>query len=215
MPSTNRENRYKLEFIDNENLDIADIEPLNSEYRSDKNSALNNEETKYDSDQEPVVSELEADILTATKIHDKLAQLWLPILRKGIHKEAKEKLLKEYLIPENCSLLQAPKLNPEISAAVSEGTRTRDKRVEAVQQQLGEGISALNKGLELLLDDCKDRLQAVKFLSDSCRILCDLHFVETEASKKFVTPGLDKSYINIMQEVDRDEVDLEISLQKK
>ncbi|CAK1601472.1 unnamed protein product [Parnassius mnemosyne] len=203
---------------DNENLDIADIEPLNSEYRSDKNSALNNEETKYDSDQEPVVSELEPDILTALgetteetsklgpKIHDKLAQLWLPILRKGIHKEAKEKLLKEYLIPENCSLLQAPKLNPEISAAVSEGTKTRDKRVEAVQQQLGQGISALNKGLELLLDDGKDRLQAVKFLSDSCRILCDLHFVETEARKKFVTPGLDKSFINIMQEVDRDDL---------
>ncbi|CAG4984339.1 unnamed protein product, partial [Parnassius apollo] len=50
---------------DNENLDNADIEPLNSEYPSGKNSALNNEETKYDSDQEPVVSELEPDILTA------------------------------------------------------------------------------------------------------------------------------------------------------
>ncbi|CAG5017281.1 unnamed protein product [Parnassius apollo] len=50
---------------DNENLDNADIEPLNSEYPSGKNSALNNEETKYDSDQEPVVSELEPDILIA------------------------------------------------------------------------------------------------------------------------------------------------------
>ncbi|CAG5019725.1 unnamed protein product [Parnassius apollo] len=69
----------------NENLDNADIEPLNSEYPSGKNSALNNEETKYDSDQEPVVSELEPDILTAfgetteetpklgPKLHEKLA----------------------------------------------------------------------------------------------------------------------------------------------
>lgn len=139
-------------------------------------------------------------------IHEKLSQLWLPILRKGLNKEAKDKLNKEYLIPENCPLLQAPKLNPEISAAVAEGTRTRDKRVEAVQQQLGQGIAALNKGLELLLDDSKDRLQTIKFLSDSCRLLCDLHHTETEARKKFVTPGLDKSFLNIMQDVDRDEM---------
>ncbi|PZC81928.1 hypothetical protein B5X24_HaOG211714 [Helicoverpa armigera] len=32
----------------------------------------------------------------------------------------------------------APKLNPEISAAVTEAARSRDKRVESVQQQLGQ-----------------------------------------------------------------------------
>lgn len=161
---------------------------------------------------------MDPDILTALgepteetpkfgpKIHEKLSRLWLPILRKGMEKESKEKLVKEYPIPENCPLLQAPKLNPEISAAVNEGTRTRDKRVESVQQQLGQSISALNKGLELLLDDGTDRLQAIKFFSDSCRLLCDLHFTETEARKKFVTPGLDKSFLNIMQDVERDEM---------
>lgn len=139
-------------------------------------------------------------------MHDNLSQLWLPILRKGMNKEAKDKLLKDYLIPENCPLLQAPKLNPEISAAIPEGSRNRDKRIESTQQQLGQGIAALNKGLELLLDEGKDRLQAVKFLSDSSRLLCDLHFVETEARKKMITPGLDKTFLNVMQDIDRDEM---------
>lgn len=167
---------------------------------------------------DPPPPELDPEILNALgeateetpkfepKIHDSLSRLWLPILRKGMTKETKEKLVKEYLTPENCPLLLAPKLNPEISAAVSEGTRIRDEKVEAVQQQLGQGITALNKGLELLLDDGKDRLQAIKYLSDSCRLLCDLHFVETDARKKFVTPGLDKFFLNIMQDVDRDEM---------
>ncbi|XP_045767232.1 uncharacterized protein LOC123868715 [Maniola jurtina] len=167
---------------------------------------------------EPAVPELDPDILSALgettievpkfgpKIHDKLSCLWLPILKKGLNKDVKEKLVKEYLIPENCSLLQAPKLNPEISAAVVEGARTRDKRVETVQQQLGQGITALNKGLELLLDDGQNRIQAIKFLSDSCRILCDLHHVETESRKKFITPGLDKAFLNIIQDVDRDDL---------
>lgn len=168
---------------------------------------------------EPTAPELDSDILSALgetteeapkygpKIHEKLSGLWSPILKKGLNKEAKEKLVKEYLIPENCSLLQAPKLNPEISAAVAEGARTRDKKVEAVQQQLGQGIAALNKGLELLLDeDSKARLQVIKFLSDSCRILCDLHYTETQARKKFITPGLDKAFLNIIQDVDRDDL---------
>lgn len=178
----------------------------------------NLEESNQGEGSEEQTPELDPDTLTALgetteeaptlgpKIHDTLSGLWLPILRKGINKEAKEKLLKEYPIPENCTLLQAPKLNPEISAAVTEAARSRDKRVEAVQQQLGQGIVALNKGLELLLDDGKDRLQAVKFLSNSCRLLCDLHHHETEARKRFITPSLDKSFLNIMQDVDRDEL---------
>ncbi|XP_013174283.1 PREDICTED: uncharacterized protein LOC106122742 [Papilio xuthus] len=107
------------------------------------------------------------------KIHDKLAQLWQKILRKGLGKEAKDKLVKSYLISKNRSLLQAPKMNPEISAAVSDVSRRRDKKIKAVQQQLGQGISALTKGLELLLDD-GNKLQAISFLSNSCRLLCDL-----------------------------------------
>ncbi|XP_047531425.1 uncharacterized protein LOC125067091 [Vanessa atalanta] len=46
--------------------------------------------------------------------------------------DTKEKLMKEYTILENCSLLQAPTLNPEILAAIAETTRNRDKKVEAV-----------------------------------------------------------------------------------
>lgn len=163
------------------------------------------------------IPDLDPDILSALgeaaedapkfgeKIHDNLARLWLPILRKGIEKEAKEKLIKQYQIPENCILLQAPKLNPEIAATISDSTRNKDKRVESAQQQLGLGITALNKGLSLLLENDSERVKAIKFLSDSCRILCDLHHVDTEVRKKFMTPGLDKAFLNLMQGVDRDE----------
>lgn len=65
---------------------------------------------------------------------------------------------------------------------------------------------ALNKGLELLLDSGQNRLEAIKHLSDSCRLLCDEHFTETEARKKFVTPGLNKTFLNIVQDVERYEM---------
>ncbi|XP_049869650.1 uncharacterized protein LOC126370261 [Pectinophora gossypiella] len=164
-----------------------------------------------------MIPELDPDILSALgetteetpkfgeKIHDKLAQLWQPILRKGLTKEVKEKLIKQFAVPENCPLLQAPKLNPELLAAVSEPTRFKDKRVEQVQQQLGLGLTALNKGLSLLLEPDGERVLAIKHLSDSCRILCDLHFLETEARKRFITPGLEKTFLSIIKDVERDD----------
>ncbi|XP_049887054.1 uncharacterized protein LOC126381642 [Pectinophora gossypiella] len=190
------------------------IEEISQENKPDTEESA----TGNDPQEEPSEPELDLEILAALgdaiddapkfgpKVHDKLARLWQPILKKGLDKEAKDKLLKQYLIPENCALLQAPKLNPEIAAAVSDATRARDKRVESVQQQLGIGISALTQGLHLLLDDDGNRLQSIKLLSESCRVLCDLHFVETAARKKFVTTGLDKSFLNLIQEVDRDEM---------
>lgn len=140
------------------------------------------------------------------KILDNLARLWTPILRTGLSKESKDTLLKKYLIPENCPLLLPPALNPEISAAISEPSRARDKRVESIQQQLGLGVTAINRALVLLFNGDNNKLEAIKVLSDSCRILCDLHHVETVARKKFITTGLDKSFKTMVQGVNRDEM---------
>ncbi|KAL4719604.1 hypothetical protein ACJJTC_004648 [Scirpophaga incertulas] len=123
---------------------------------------------------------------------------------KGIQKESKEILLKEYNVPNNCKLLKAPTLNAEIAAAISDIIRTRDKKIEIKQDQLGLGITAINRAISLLLTG-EDKIHAVKILSDGCRILSDLHFVETQVRKKLITPGLDKSFLSVIQDQDRDE----------
>ncbi|XP_073953664.1 uncharacterized protein [Choristoneura fumiferana] len=139
------------------------------------------------------------------KIHGNLASLWLPLLRKGLPKDSKDKLLKEYLIPENCTLLQAPRLNAEISAAITEMARNRDKKIETAQQQLGIGITAINRAMTILLTG-DDKVKAIKLLSDSCRILSDLHYCETQARTKMIAPGLAKPFLNIIQDTERDEM---------
>ncbi|XP_063530073.1 uncharacterized protein LOC134741287 [Cydia strobilella] len=137
-------------------------------------------------------------------IHDSLASLWLPLLKKGLPKENKEKLLKSYLVPENCKLLQSPKLNAEISAAVSEIVRGRDKKLSGFQQQLGAGITALNKGMEILLN-CDNKAQALTHFSDSCRILTDLHCASTKDRIKLLTPSLEKNILHVIQDSERDD----------
>lgn len=170
------------------------------------------------SSEEPPV-ELDAEFLAALgdsaddvptygeKIQQDLAQRWLPLLSKGIPKEKKEALVKEHTIPENCKLLRAPTLNAEISAAISDIARARDKKLEINQNQLGLGISAVGKGLSLLLtnDDKQKKVQAIKSIADGCRILSDLHYNETAARVKLITPGLDKAFLHVIQDVKRDE----------
>ncbi|KAI5634814.1 hypothetical protein NE865_12456 [Phthorimaea operculella] len=141
-------------------------------------------------------------------IHQNLADRWLPILRRGLSTENRDSLLKELTIPENCKLLRAPTLNPEISAAISESARTRDKKFEKAQQQLGLGISTLNRALTLLVTGCEDKeskVKVIKMLSDSCRVLTDLHYIETQARIKAITPALDKAFVHVVENVERDE----------
>lgn len=143
--------------------------------------------------------------LYGENIHHSLAQRWIPILKKGLAKDIKDKVLKEYLIPENCKLLKAPTLNPEVKAAVPEIVINRDKNIQSKQDQLGLGISALNKAITLLLLG-EDKIQAIKILSDSCRILTDLHYVETQVRTRLITPCLDKSFTPLIKDHERDEM---------
>ncbi|CAH0723416.1 unnamed protein product, partial [Brenthis ino] len=137
-------------------------------------------------------------------IHDDLAKRWLPIIKKGLSKDIKEKLNKEYLVPENFKLLRPPTLNTEIITALAETVKSRDKKLKTNQQQLAMGITAANKALHLLLSN-GDKAEAVKHLSNCCRILLDLHALETKWRRILVTMSLDKSFQQIVQDSERDD----------
>ncbi|XP_061711705.1 uncharacterized protein LOC133520999 [Cydia pomonella] len=113
---------------------------------------------------------------------------------------------KDYLVPDNCRLLQAPKLNVEISAAVPDMVRNRDKNLATTQQQLGHGIAAVNRAMDILIK-CVDAngIEAMKHLSNGCRILCDLHASSTQSRIKLITPSLDKTFLQVIQDTERDD----------
>ncbi|KOB74840.1 Reverse transcriptase and recombinase [Operophtera brumata] len=183
-------------------------------------NAIPNEDLAGPSNQEETdgsaVPDLDPELLSALgestsdtpdygeNIHDNLSRLWLPLLKKGMPKENKDKLLNEYVIPDNCRLLQAPNLNAEISAAVPDMVRNRDKTLKATQQQLGSGITAINRAIDLLLKS-DNKVQAMKHLSNGCRLLCDSHYTATQNRIKLVAPSLDKSFLHMISESERDD----------
>lgn len=139
-------------------------------------------------------------------IHDSLSQLWTPLLKNGLPENYKEKLNMKYLVPENCKFLQAPKLNLEISNVITESVRSYDNNLVTAQQQLGVGLVAINRALDVLLTRNGNHvIEAIKYLSDACRLLSDLHHMKTQARIEHIVPNLDRSFFVVVQDTARDE----------
>ncbi|KAJ8727384.1 hypothetical protein PYW07_001503 [Mythimna separata] len=137
-------------------------------------------------------------------INKDLARIWDTILKHGLTKENKLKLEKN--VPENCCLLKAPMLNPEIIASVSDTIINRDKKIETEQNQLGMGLTILGEALSMLINDNNtNRLKLISQLSDAARILTDLHYIQTKSRKNLIFPALDKKILEIVKEVERDD----------
>lgn len=126
-------------------------------------------------------------------IHKDVAARWLDIIKKGLNKESKEQLAKDYLIPENCELLIPPILNPEAKAALTEPSIKRDASLMIRQKQLGNALAALAPAIEIIISKDFDqslRTKLLKPVNDACRILCDMHHSETVIRKKFVVSSI-------------------------
>ncbi|KAJ8704371.1 hypothetical protein PYW08_013095 [Mythimna loreyi] len=92
--------------------------------------------------------------------------------------------------------------------------RNRDKKIELSQQLLGAGITAVNRAMTVLMTS-DEKIQAIKMLSDSCRILSHLHHTYTQARIKMVTPGLEKSFLNVIKDNERDSTLFGLKLSEK
>ncbi|XP_036150064.1 uncharacterized protein LOC118647976 [Monomorium pharaonis] len=76
------------------------------------------------------------DRVLAPSIPKSIAVRLEDILKKGLPKEEKEKLIKEHAPPKNCTLIDPPKLNDEIKVSVMETTTKRDDRIIEKQKKL-------------------------------------------------------------------------------
>lgn len=139
-------------------------------------------------------------------IPEEISKRWGRILCEGLNKDQKKALGEKICVPENFQLVKAPKLNPEISAVLIESTRNRDKRLEAAQNYLGLGISAVTALTSSLIEKDMDKMDIIKRLSETNQILLDLHFENTINRRKLITYTLDKKFQDVVQDVKRDKM---------
>lgn len=136
-------------------------------------------------------------------VHEAISSRWLGILSKGVEKEFKEKMLKEYLVPGNCDLLATPVLNPEAKVAVTDFMAKRDQSLSQRQQQLGTALSALAQATEMVISK-ESTEKILKPLSDACRLLCDNHYQDTKTRRSLIVsalkPDLRETLVNTVRD---------------
>lgn len=126
------------------------------------------------------------------KIHNDLSVRWNHILTSGLQKETRKELLEKYLIPENCTNIDAPVLNPETKAALSEILLKKDKSLETKQKQRAAAISCLGQALTRLLEVGIKDAAIIRPLLDAARLTCDLQHTDSLIRRSFICSTLKK-----------------------
>ncbi|CAH2207500.1 jg4303, partial [Pararge aegeria aegeria] len=84
-------------------------------------------------------------------LHKDLNARWNHILIKGLDKEVRSELCKQYIPPQNCGNIRAPKLNPVIQHFLSDVNKKKEVFNENKQNQLSSCLSALGQALNKIL----------------------------------------------------------------
>ncbi|XP_063385762.1 uncharacterized protein LOC134671841 [Cydia fagiglandana] len=119
-----------------------------------------------------------------------VASRWQDIIKKGMNKDDRDKIMKKYPAPDNCKIIGAPKMNLEAQVAAGETLVHRDKAIEMKQNEVSCALTAIGLALNKL---ClvPGNEEVIMFLSDSARLLCDYQHRESQLRKMFIISGLE------------------------
>lgn len=125
-------------------------------------------------------------------IQAELAVRWEHIATSGLSKDIKKELLEKYFLPENCLKIGAPKLNPEIKAALSDTLVKKDSAIESKQNQRAIAISCISQALTMIFASDQKDADVIKYLIDGTRLLCDSQYIESMSRRSFVSSSIKK-----------------------
>lgn len=76
---------------------------------------------------------------------------WTDLFKAGLPKEEKSLLLKKYGTPENCPIINPPKLNLEVKVSLQEPVTSRDSRLVDKQEKITVSLAVLGLTVSELL----------------------------------------------------------------
>ncbi|KAH9641144.1 hypothetical protein HF086_013001 [Spodoptera exigua] len=111
---------------------------------------------------------------------------------EGLSRENRNQLLNTYLVSNNCKLIGAPVLNPELKAALSEPVIKRDKAIEAKQKVTAAAIACLGQVISLTISSKEKDTNLLRLLMDTSRMLCDCQHSDTLTRRNYVISSIKK-----------------------
>lgn len=139
-------------------------------------------------------------------IHPELAVRLEHIATIRLSKETRKELLDKYMLPENCKLIDAPALNPEIKAATTEIIVKRDKAIEQRQKQIASATSCVAEALTLLFSSEPKNTTLIQLLMDASKLLCDSQNSDSTMRRGFILNNLKKELRSELQQTKIDKL---------
>ena len=132
------------------------------------------------------------------KLHPDLIPRWKHWLSSGLTDQVREELLKKYPRKGDC-LLEPPQLNPEVKIPMNDVSRKRDDHFQDIQRLAGSALSAIGPAISNLVGEAElNPLHQLELLSDTGKLIIDLHHSVSKARRAFITPGYSKSVKEIL-----------------
>ncbi|KAF9404917.1 hypothetical protein HW555_014099, partial [Spodoptera exigua] len=100
--------------------------------------------------------------------------------------------LIQVLLSENCKNINAPLLNQEVRAALTEALSKKDKAIENKQKQIALIITCLGEALSQVLSTDSTNIKLLKSLTDAGKLACDLQHSESMIRRSFVCSSIKK-----------------------
>lgn len=129
----------------------------------------------------------------------------MEIIKKGLPLEERKKILKKFPPPENCTLMDPPKLNLEVKAVVDNTIVKRDERIIEKQEKIVASLAALGRTIDLMLTlNPPDRAKYLEPLNFVMRLLTDLLHDETEIRRNLILKNIKASFKDVLKDLPPD-----------
>ena len=116
--------------------------------------------------------------------------------------------LKKYSRQGNIQL-EAPTLNQELMALLNDAAVRRDKHFLATQNLLGTALSSLGSAITKVMyaeEQTIDRLILLEELSDTAKLLTDVHHGQSKARIAYILPSVTKEFRLILEKTTPDKL---------
>ena len=84
------------------------------------------------------------DRTLAPAVHNDIVVRWEEILKKGLPNEERDKILKKYPPPNNCLVIDTPKLNSVVKTSLQDLTLKKDDRIRVKQEKITACLAAVS-----------------------------------------------------------------------
>ncbi|XP_011858753.1 PREDICTED: uncharacterized protein LOC105556281 [Vollenhovia emeryi] len=131
-------------------------------------------------------------------LHESIKLQWNYWIAHGLDKKVKDELTEKYA---RSTEFDAPKLNAEISAILTEQAIKRDRYMLENQKLAGSALTAIGSTLTMIMaEQDVDKLTFVQRLNEAAKLIIQIHHNQSVSRKAFIYPGVKKQFQSMLKE---------------